>query len=178
MRSLALALAALFCGCSGTSQEPEQRTQPTLQVLKTDYMLPAFGGRLQGTDRGGWVGELLFQDEAGRAETILHENVHGIVENSAGIFVFTGLNHMGGNVGDIYTVTLTKNNDVVATRLGRIPGASRDVTRQPNGATTFLVATGRYGREDRPIYDCYELRGKVVDHSSSCQPPKPLSRNN
>lgn len=178
MRSLVLALVALFCGCSGGSRAPEQHTQPLPQVIKADHEQPAFGGRLLGTDRGEWVGELLFQDEAGRLETILHENVHGIVENPAGIFVFTGLDHRDANVGDIYTVTLTKNNDVVATRLGRLPGAPRDVTRQSDGATTFLVATGRYGREDRPIYDCYELRRKVVDHSSSCQPPKPLGRSN
>lgn len=178
MRSLVLTLVALFCGCSGTSREPERYTQPTPQVIKADYMQPAFGGRLLGTDRGEWVGELLFQDEAGRLETILHENVHGIVENPAGIFVFTGLNHMRTNVGDIYTVTLTKNNDVVATRLGRIPGAPRDVTKQRDGTTTFLVTTERYDREGRPIYDCYELRGKLVEHSLSCLPPKPFGANN
>lgn len=140
-------------------------------------MLPAFGGRLLGTDRGEWVGELLFQDELGRVETVLHENVHGIVENPAGTFVFTGLNHMPTNVGYIYTVTLTENNDVVATRLGRIPGAPSDVTKQSDGTTTFLVATERYGRDNRPIYDCYELRGKVVEHSLSCLPPKRLGAN-
>src|SRR5688572_15285217 len=76
MRSLVLILIALFCGCSGTSREPEQHTPTALQVIKADYMLPAFGGRLIGTDRGEWIGELLFQDDAGRVETILHENVH------------------------------------------------------------------------------------------------------
>lgn len=178
MRSLALTLIALFCGCSDTSREPKQHAQPTSQLINADYMLPAFGGRLLGTDRGEWVGELLFQDEAGRLETILHENVHGIVENPAGISVFNGLNHMRTNVGDIYTVTLTKNNDVVATRLGRIPGAPRDVTKQRDGTTTFLVTTERHDREGRPIYDCYELRGKLVEHSLSCPPPKPLGANN
>lgn len=178
MRSLVLTLAALFCGCSGTSREPERHTQSTPQVIKADYMQPAFGGRLLGTDRGEWVGELLFQDEAGRLETILHENVRGIVENPAGIFVFTGLNHKSANVGYIYTVTLTKNNDVVATRLGRIPGAPSDVTKLPDGTTTFLVATERYARENRPIYDCYELRGKLVERSLSCRPPKPLGADN
>jgi hypothetical protein len=178
MRSLVVLLVALICGCSDTSQEPDHHSRPTLQTIKADYALPAFGGRLLGTDRGEWVGELLFQDEAGRLETLLHENVHGIVENQAGVFVFTGLDHMRTSVGDIYTVVLTKNNDVIANRLGRIPGAPRSVTKQRDGTITFLVATRRYDGEGRPVYDCYELRDKLVGRSLSCLPPKPLGHNN
>jgi hypothetical protein len=137
-------------------------------------MLQAFGGKLLGTDRGEWIGELLFQDETGGVARVLHENVLGIAENPEGIFVFTGLHHRGTNIGFIHIVALIRENDVVATRLGRIPGAPSNVTRQPDGTTTFLVATDRYDQKKRLIHECYELRGKVVERSLSCIPPKPL----
>ena len=177
MRSLALTLLVLFCGCSERAQVPQQQAAPAPHVIKADYVLPAFGGKLLGTDRGEWTGELLFQDEAGGVERILHENIHGIVRNRVGIFVFTGLHHMGTNVGYIYAIALTSNNDVVATRLGRIPGAPSDVTQHSDGTTNFLVATERYDL-GRPVYDCYELTGKLVKRSLGCLPPKPLGANN
>jgi hypothetical protein len=177
MRPLVLTVLVLLCGCSEKAHAPQQQASTPLAV-KADYVLPAFGGKLLGTDRGEWIGELQFQAETSGTERLLHENVHGIVENHAGIFVFTGLNHMGTNVGYIYAITLTRNNDVVATRFGRIPGAPSDVTQHSDGTTTFLVATERYDPESRPVYDCYELTGKLVKHSLRCLPPKPLDANN
>jgi hypothetical protein len=178
MRSFALTLLMLVSGCSQEPQAPSSGKPPKPKVVTPDYALPAFGGRLLGTDHGEWIGELLFQDETGDIETILHENVHGIVENHAGVFVFTGLHQMNTNAGYIYTVTLTDKHDVVATRLGRIPGAPSDVIQHPDGTTTFLVDTGRHDRKGRSIYECYELIGKVVRSSLACLPPKPLGANN
>lgn len=139
--------------------------------MKLDHTLPAFGGRLLGTDRGEWIGELAFQDSDGGIETILHENVHGIVENNAGIFVFTGLHHLHTNNGFIYSISMTSTNDVVATRLGRLPGAPSNVVHRSDGVTTFLVDSGRYDSNNRPVAACYELRGDLVQHSSDCLPP-------
>lgn len=172
MGSLALTLLMLFCGCSGHLEEPQRQISPAPQVIKADYAHRAFGGNLLGTDRGEWIGELLFQSEDGGVERILHENIHGIVENRAGIFVFTGVHHMGINDGSIYIISRTSNNDVVATRLGRIPGAPRDVTQHPGGTTTFLVATERYDLQGRTVYECYALTGEIVERSSECLPPK------
>lgn len=176
MRSLALILLISLCGCSESEQVP-QTIPPAHRVIKADYVHPAFGGKLFGTNRSEWTGELLFQDENGGVEKTLHENVQGIVENHAGIFVFTGLHHMGTNVGYIYTITLTRNNGVLATRLGRIPGAPSDVTQHPDGATSFLVATERNDLDGSAVYDCYELAGKRVRHSLACLPPKSLRAN-
>jgi len=177
MRSFALILLVLFCGCSESEQVPQQTPQAP-HVIIADYVHSAFGGKLLGTDRGEWTGELLFQDGTGGVERILHENVQGIVENHAGIFVFTGLHHMGTNVGYIYTITLTSNNDVVATRLGSIPGAPSDVIQHPDGTASFLVATEHYDLKGRAVYDCYELAGKLVKHSLGCLPPNSLGANN
>lgn len=165
-----LAAICIICSCA---KAPEPRLAvSTDEVLKADHAMPAFGGRLLGTDRGEWIGELAFEDRDGSVETVLNENVHGIVENPAGIFVFTGLDHLGGNVGTIYSIDMTADRDVVATRLGRLPGAPRDVKPQPGGATTFLVASGRFDAESRQVYECYELRGDRVRRSLDCLPPK------
>ena len=166
----------IACGCS-KSPAPVPAASRT-DVTKPDHVLPAFGGMLLGTDRGEWIGELAFQGSDGSFETVLKENVHGIVRNDSGVFVFTGLRHIHTNSGFIYTVTATSNNDIIATRLGRLPGAPSDVVRLPDGATTFLVHSGRLDAKGRPIADCYELRGKVVNRSSSCPPPMPQGANN
>ena len=177
MRSLVLLLLVLCCGCSDRAQE-QRPVLPALRTVKADFVLPAFGGKLLGTDHGEFVGELLFQDADGGLERVLHENVHGIVENKSGIFVFTGLRHLHTNVGYIYEISLTANNDVVANRLGRIPGAPSNVTWHSNGSTTFLVATNRQNPNGGLVHECYELVGKVVNPSFSCVPPPHLGANN
>ena len=176
MRSLLLIAFCIACGCS-ESPAPVPAS-PRTEVMKPDHVLQAFGGKLLGTDQGEWIGQLAFQDSGGGIETVLRENVHGIVENNAGGFAFTGLRHIHTNDGFIYEITKTNNNDIIATRLGRLPGAPSNVAQQPDGATTFLVDEGRMSAKGLPITECYELRGKVVQRSSSCPAPKPLGANN
>ena len=153
-------------------------TPDRTEVMKPDYVLQAFGGKLLGTDHGEWIGQLAFQDSQGGTETVLRENVHGIVENNAGVFVFTGLRHIHTNDGFIYEITKTNNNDIIATRIRRLPGAPSNVAQQPDGATTFLVLTDRMSTKGFPIAECYELRDKVVQRSPNCSEPNPLGANN
>jgi hypothetical protein len=149
---------------------------PRQEIILPDHVLPAFGGKLLGTDRGEWVGKLMFQDEAGNLKTILNENVHGIVENSAGIFVFTGLSHLTLNEGYIYIIDQGANEDVGAALLGRLPGAPHQVTQVRDGSTSFLVFSGF--KDDHQYFECYALIGKIFSHSNACLPPKPLGANN
>jgi hypothetical protein len=144
--------------------------------LVPDHALAAFGGQLFGTDRGEWIGKVVFQDAAGNLQTLLNENVHGIVRNSAGIFVFTGLAHMGTNEGYIYTVALSANQQVQTALLGRLPGAPSQVSQKADGSITFLVFTGTSA--NRRAYECYSLTGKTVSRSYDCLPPKALGANN
>ena len=160
----------LLCSACTDKADAESGVERIVERIRADHALHAFGGRLLGTDRGEWIGRLLFENDEGGLETILRENVHGIVENRAGVFAFTGLLHLQTNVGFIYRIDLTRNLDVNATRLGRLPGAPFDVTPHADGITTFLVA-GRYDPKGRRIYDCYELAGQAVRHSYRCAPP-------
>jgi hypothetical protein len=138
---------------------------------KPDYSLEAFGGHLLGTDHGEWVGRLVFQGPRGNHVVLLNKNVHGIVENSAGIFVFTGLAHMSLDDGEIFTVLRNRNGEITVSSLGYLPGApSRVRQRQSGGATSFLVYTGFSG--DRRVFDCYQLIGNVVSRGQDCLPPE------
>ena len=175
MHRIGLIVFLALCGCSN---EPETAGSavPKEQTLVIDHALPAFGGRLLGIDRGEWGGSLSFEDEAGNRIPILDENVHGIVENSAGVFAFTGLAHLRTNDGYIYIITREPDERVYATMLGRLPGAPSQVTPLGSGTTAFLVFAGFRG--DAPYFECYTLVGRVVSRSNQCSPPKEVGANN
>lgn len=164
------ALAALLAcsGCSGDRADP--LPAPRTQTLTVDHSLPAFDGKLLGTDRGEWIGKLMYQDETGKIHVLINENVHGIIENEAGIFAFTGLSHLGTNDGYIHVITQAPDRTVKTKLLGRLPGAPSQVQQQSNGSANFLVYAGY--RDDSPYYECYALAGSTVDHSLDCFPPK------
>ena len=170
MRSLLLTAMLMLCGCS--AEQPAPKPIREHRVVVPDHSLDAFGGRLYGTNRGEWIGQLTFQDADGDLETVLNENVHGIVENPEGIFVFTGLAHLSANEGYIYILTRAAEGPVVATPLGRLPGAPKGVAQlQRGGATYFLVRSGHHRNGDA-LFECYRLVGKIVDHGNDCLPPK------
>lgn len=112
----------------------------------------------------------MFEDEAGNVQTLLNENVHGIVENTAGIFVFTGLSHLSINEGYIYIVATEEDEKLRLSRLGRLPGAPRQIQKHADGSISFLVFAGY--RDDRRYYECYSLTGEIVARSTNCAQPK------
>lgn len=168
MRIPALTALLACSGCSGDRAGPAPA--PGTQVLTVDHSLPAFDGKLLGTDKGEWVGKLMYQDEAGKIHVLLNENVHGIIKNEAGIFAFTGLSHLGTNDGYLHVITQGPDRTVKTKLLGRLPGAPSQVQQQSNGSASFLVHAGY--RNDSPYHECYALAGKTVDHSLDCLPPK------
>jgi len=166
MRPLLLTVMLVLCGCSAEQRAPTQAHE----VVVPDHSLDAFGGHLLGTDRGEWIGKLMFQDADGNLTTLLNENVHGIVHNQDGIFAFTGLAHGTLNEGYIYIVSREPSGPSVS-RLGRLPGAPTRVRQlQPDGATSFLVYSGF--SNNRPLFECYQLAGKIVSRGHDCLPPK------
>jgi len=167
MRPLLLTAMLVLSGCSVEQPTPIQAPE----VIVPDYSLDAFGGHLLGTDRGEWIGKLMFQDADGNLTTLLNENVHGIVENADGIFAFTGLAHLSLNEGYIYAVTQEPNGSVLVTRLGRLPGAPTRVRQlHPEGTTSFLIYSGF--SNSRQLFWCYQLVGKMVSRGHDCLPPE------
>jgi hypothetical protein len=171
MRRLLLT-TALLCGCAQQSEPSVAPApiEPKMHAVVVDHALSAFNGRLLGTDHGEFVGSLMFEDARGDRVTLLKENVHGIVRNDAGVFVFTGLGHLGINDGYIYTIS--GGEPFQAKILGRLPGAPRQVVQRADGVTSFLVFTGRHSKNGRPVYACYALAGSRVAHDQACSPPR------
>lgn len=162
---------ALFLCCSCyRPPEPASTHIPKVSTINVDYAIPAFGGQLLGTDRGESIGALLFKDATGNITVLLNENVQGMVQNQVGLFVFTGLAHLGTNDGFIYTVKRGVSNRLAVERLGRLPGAPSEVTQLADGTTTFLVFAGYKG--EHQYFECYSLVGNVVSHSNACKSPK------
>jgi len=55
--------------------------------------LSAFEGRLVGTDRGEFGGELVFRARDGSIQSVLKDNVQGIFKMPFGLVVFAGLDY-------------------------------------------------------------------------------------
>ncbi|MCP4563230.1 MAG: hypothetical protein GY873_27010 [Bosea sp.] len=79
------------------------------------------GGRLIGTDRGEWRGELRFRSLAGQESVLSHDNVLGILPVQDGAIVLFGLTHMRTNRG--YAMLARQKDSVWSlTLIDKFPG--------------------------------------------------------
>lgn len=79
------------------------------------------GGRLIGTDRGEWRGELRFRSLAGQESVLSHDNVLGILPAGDGAIVLFGLIHHGTNRG--YAMLARQKDGVWSlTLIDKLPG--------------------------------------------------------
>ncbi|UHQ18861.1 hypothetical protein LVB87_11780 [Lysobacter sp. KIS68-7] len=172
MRTAALAVALLACAaCSQRETAAEAAPPPKRErTIVTDYSLPAFGGTLVGTDMGEWIGGLSFEDNTDTLHPLLRENVHGIVETPAGIFVFTGLAHLGSNEGNVYRIDPKADAPPRAVRVAQLSGSPTQVARLHDGTMSFLVYAG--WRDDRELYECWGFDGRQLARSRECLPPR------
>lgn len=115
-------------------------------LQKADYTYAAFDGELLGADRGEWGGELVFRDASGAVQTLLRQNVRGILGMPFGVVVFTGLSHMGHSTGAIFRVEQRNDGAVVATPLHVLRGAPGDVRWTTRGDLVFTVDYVSRGR--------------------------------
>lgn len=115
-------------------------------LQKADYAYVAFNGQLLGADRGEWGGELVFRDASGTVQTVLRQNVRGIVGMPFGVVVFTGLSHMGRSTGAVFRLEQRNDGAVVATLLHSLRGAPGDVRWTTHGDLVFTVDYASHGR--------------------------------
>jgi hypothetical protein len=111
------------------------RALPTLDVPD---------GRLIGTDHGEFGGALGFLNTRTHAiqETIIDENVLGLVQRRDRVVVVTGLDHGGLNRGYIWQVRRAGDGRWAAQRLWRLPGTPYEILAAPNGTIGLF---GRFG---------------------------------
>lgn len=155
---------------AGAPQSNKADMTASAPSSRPDHSMQAFGGLLIGTDRGEWIGRLQFQDTAGGIHTILEKNVLGIVKNTDGVFVFTGLNHLGLNEGLVYVVKPDAHDMPRPELLTRLSGKPIRIHQEPGGTTTFLVSPGPRDEQGRFVYECYRLVGQAVSRGTGCLP--------
>jgi hypothetical protein len=170
--SLRAAFLALYCSALQASAQSDT-ANASAPPSRPDHSMQAFGGLLTGTDRGEWIGRLQFQDPAGGIHTLLEKNVLGIVKNKDGVFVFTGLDHLGLNEGLVYVVKPDTDNMPRPELLVRLAGTPIRIHQEPDGTTTFLVSPGR-DRQGKFVYECYRFVEQAVSRGTGCL-PNPLA---
>jgi len=77
----------------------------TERMVRGVYRLETDNGTMMGTNRGEWGGELIFKNDT-LEYTILNENICGIINYNNGIYVLTGLSHLGISEGRIVKLEL------------------------------------------------------------------------
>ena len=132
----------------------------------SDRSLSAFGGRLVGTDRGEFGGELVFRARDGSIQSVLKDNVQGIFKMPFGVVVFTGLDHLTTR-GAMYSLSLGADEKVEARLMHNLQGKPSDFVRQRDGSLRFRVPAGelRFGEY---FYKCATLDTRATLQVSDC----------
>lgn len=133
------------------SESDVSGTQVVTIRARPDFIFPAFGGVLLGSDRGEWGGELVFRDRSGTLQRLVDQNVRGIVRMPSGIVVFTGLAHLGMSAGAIYSVSRRADGSVVATLIRQLRGAPGAIRWTTQGDLVFQEEILR----ERPWYGLF-----------------------
>ena len=134
-----------------------------------DVAVPAFDGHLLGSDVGEWIGRLEYVARDGARQTILEENILGIVNGASGVFAISGLAHMSTNRGAIYRIDRRDDGTLSASVMVTLAGAPSQVRTHLDGTADFLVFEGWLG--ERQHFRCYRLADAAVQPANTCTPP-------
>lgn len=135
-----------------------------------DVAVPAFDGHLLGSDVGEWIGRLEYVARDGARQTVLEENILGIVKDASGVFAIGGLAHMSTNRGAIYRIDRRNDGTLSAGVLLTLAGAPSQVRTYSDGTADFLVFEGWTG--NRKHFRCYRLANALVEPANTCEPPR------
>jgi hypothetical protein len=136
-----------------TTKIREQSKGRTITVLpvKIDERLSRFSshhvqqvddGWLIGFDAGEWGGRLLWISPDGSTKKeLLRENVRGLIQSTTGVFVVTGLSHLGFSEGKIFHVEKGEDGDWAAKLLVDFRGKPHTFTQE---SPDSLLVVARY----------------------------------
>ncbi len=172
---------ALFCVWCGSSAMDESHRQDSSPRAKLPRSIDAFGGELVGRDAGEFGGGLVFRDSKGQEYKLLPRvyrkdggldlaapNVRGIGINGHGVFVFTGLAHLGIGSGSIHQVHQTHNGEIKVNLVTRLPGAPANIQQREDHSFRFVVHEGRLRSKEPSRKLCMSFDGESATESNDC----------
>lgn len=148
-----------------TTKIREQYKGPTITILpfKIDTRLPTYSyhvqqvddGWLIGSNGGEWGGNLSwFNLDGSKKKTLLfNENVRGLVKSSTGIFVVTGLHHLGLFEGKIFHIEKREDGNWDAKLLVDFRGIPHTFTQE--STDSLLVVAGNRDQSSPKASDTF-----------------------
>lgn len=136
-----LAIALLMCtitGCDDAGSSAVPSSGPSIRD-RYQHEIPAFGGRLLGSDHGEWGGRLSFQYDDGTRVPLLDTNVVGLHRMPFGVVVVTGLWHMTADNGKLLLVTRNGDRKLRVDVLKVLPHAAVKSWQRKDGSLDIAM---------------------------------------
>ena len=115
---------------------------PGPYMVVPNAALQVADGWLLGRDHGEFGGELVFVDHAGRATSLVDDNIDGVARLGSRVVAVGGLAHLGGNRGLAYEVARDAKGRWSAHLWRVLPGAPWGAALQPDGSWMIDTNSG------------------------------------
>ena len=158
MRLFAIALlTCMVTGCDGNA--PSAAPSSGIDIHDVyQHQIPAFGGRLLGSDHGEWGGRLSFQYDDGTLVPLLDANVVGLHRMPFGIVVVTGFRHMTADDGKLLLVTRNGDRKLRIDVLKVLPHAAVTSWQRKDGSLDIaMLDTDVEPRDGALPFECVHL---------------------
>lgn len=154
------AMVLLACAIAGCGENGSSGLQSgNLPILdRYQHQIPAFGGRLLGSDHGEWGGRLSFQYDDGTLVRLLDTNVVGLHRMSFGVVVVTGQWHMRADDGKLLLVTRNGDRKIRVDVLTVLPHAAVKSWQRKDGSLDIaMLDKGIEPRDGTWAFQCVHL---------------------
>ena len=154
------AILLLICTISGCEDAGTSAVPPSGSDIRDRYQhqIPAFGGRLLGSDHGEWGGRLSFRYDDGTRVPLLDTNVVGLHRMPFGIVVVTGQWHMTADDGKLLLVTRNDDRKLRVDVLAVLPHATVRSWQHKDGSVDIaMLDKGAEPRDGAWPFKCMHL---------------------
>ena len=169
-----LAIGLLTCmaiGCDATGSPVIPPSGPSIRD-RYQHQIPAFGGRLLGSDHGEWGGRLSFQYNDGTLVPLLDTNVVGLHRMPFGVVVVTGFWHLTADDGKLLLVTRNGDRKLRFDVLAVLPHAAVKSWQRKDGSLDIaMLDKGIEPRDGEWPFRCVHLLPDRRLESIACPQP-------
>lgn len=150
-------LTAGLAGCN-EARQPAEHPSSTYYLDVYQHEIPAFGGRLLGSDHGEWGGRLSFQYNDGTLVPLLDTNVVGLHRMPFGYVVVTGFWHLTADDGKLLLVTRNGDRKLRVDVLTVLPHAAVKSWQREDGSLDIaMLDTDIEPRDGEWAFQCVHL---------------------